>query len=89
MNSSFSFLDPMKLASFVLAAAFFCTQPPAYALPVSDWRADELDAAFGKLAAEPNAELRKLAEALADDAASVHDEDKELREIWLTMGRGF
>ena len=127
MHASFSFLDPMKLATFALAAAFSCTQPLAYAVPVSDWRADELlaqapdikkelgltdnqnllweqsmrktrailrlrkerrhelDAASRKLAVEPGAELRKLAEALADDAASVHDEDKELREIWFTM----
>lgn len=117
----------MKLATFALAAAFLCTQPLAYAVPVTDWRADdllmqapeikkelgltgnqdllweqsmrktrailrlrkerreELDAASKKLAAEPGAELRSLARALADDAALVHDEDKELREVWFTM----
>lgn len=117
----------MKLATFALAAAFLCTQPLAYAVPVTDWRADdllmqapdikkelglnenqnllweqsmrktrailrlrkerreELDAAAKTLAAGPGAELRTLARALADDAASVHDEDKELREIWFTM----
>ncbi|MCC2956530.1 hypothetical protein LK542_12990 [Massilia sp. IC2-477] len=117
----------MKLATFALAAAFLCTQSLAYAVPVTDWRADdllmqapeikkelalsenqnllweqslrktrailrlrkerrdELDAASRKLAAEPSAEMRTLAAALADDAASVHDEDKELREIWFTM----
>lgn len=117
----------MKLATFALAAAFLCTQPLAYAVPVADWRADdllmqapeikkelgltenqnllweqsmrktrailrlrkerrdELDAASKKLAAEPGAELRTLARALADDAALVHDEDKELRETWFTM----
>jgi hypothetical protein len=116
----------MKLATFALAA-FLCTQSLAYAVPVTDWRADELlmqapelkkelgltdnqnllweqsmrktrailrlrkerrdelDAAARKLAAEPVVELRTLARALADDAASVHDEDKELREIWFTM----
>ena len=127
MDSPALFLDPMKLATFALAAAFLCTQPLAYAVPVTDWRADdllmqapeirkelgltenqnllweqsmrktrailrlrkerreELDAASKKLAGEPGAELRSLARALADDAASVHDEDKELREIWFTM----
>lgn len=117
----------MKLATFALAAAFLCTQPLAYAVPVTDWRADELlmqapeikkelgltenqnllweqsmrktrailrlrkerrdelDAAARKLAADPAAEPRALARALADDAASVHDEDKELREVWFTM----
>lgn len=117
----------MKLATFALAAAFLCTQPLAYAVPVTDWRADDLlvqaadireelgltdnqdllweqsmrktrailrlrkerrdalDGASRQLAAEPGAELRSLARALADDAASVHDEDKELREIWFTM----
>ncbi|VXB17513.1 hypothetical protein [Massilia sp. 9I] len=117
----------MKLATFALAAAFLCTQSLAYAVPVTDWRADELlmqapeikkelgltdnqnllweqslrktrailrlrkerrdelDAASRKLAAEPGVEIRTLAAALADDAASVHDEDKELREIWFTM----
>ncbi|RZA35174.1 MAG: hypothetical protein EOP92_11915 [Lysobacteraceae bacterium] len=48
-------------------------------------RRDELDAASRKLAGEPAAELRTLGRALADDAASVHDEEKELREIWFTM----
>lgn len=117
----------MKLTTFALAAAFLCTQPLAYAVPVTDWRADdllmqapdikkelgltdnqnllweqsmrktrailrlrkerrdELDAAAKKLANEPSAELRGLAGALADDAAMIHDEDKELREIWFTM----
>ncbi len=117
----------MKLATFALAAAFLCTQPLAYAVPVTDWRADdllmqapdikkelglndnqnllweqsmrktrailrlrkerrdELDGAAKKLANEPSAELRGLAGALADDAAMIHDEDKELREIWFTM----
>ena len=117
----------MKLATFALATAFLCTHSLAYAVPVTDWRADELlmqapeiktelgltdnqnllweqsmrntrsilrlrkerrdelDAAARKLAAEPTAEPRTLARALADDAASVHDEDKELREIWFTM----
>lgn len=120
-------LAPMKLATFALAAAFLCTQPLAYAVPVTDWRADDLlmqapdirkelgltdnqnllweqsmrktrailrlrkerrddlDAAAKKLANEPSAELRGLAGALADDAAMIHDEDKELREIWFTM----
>lgn len=117
----------MKLATFAIAAAFLCTQPLAYAVPITDWRADDLlmqapeikkelgltdnqnrlweqsmrktrailrlrkerrddiDAAAKKLANEPSAELRGLAGALADEAASVHDEDKELREIWFTM----
>jgi hypothetical protein len=127
MDSPSFFPDPMKLATFALAAAFLCTQPLAYAVPVADWRADdllmqapeikkelgltenqnllweqsmrktrailrlrkerrdELDAASQKIAAEPGAELRTLARALADDAASVHDEEKELREIWFTV----
>ncbi len=117
----------MKLVTFALAAAFLCSQSLAYAVPVADWRADdllmqaadikkelgltdnqnllwdqsmrktrailrlrkerreELDAASRKLAAEPGAELRALARTLADDAASEHDEDKQLREIWFTM----
>lgn len=123
----FTFPDLMKLATFALAAAFLCTQHLAYAVPINDWRADdllmqaadlkkelglsenqnllweqsmrktrailrlrkerrdELDAASRKLASEPASELRSLARALADDAASAHDEDKELREIWFTM----
>jgi hypothetical protein len=48
-------------------------------------RREALDAAARKTAAEPGAELRTLAAALQDDAASVHDEDKELREVWFTM----
>lgn len=117
----------MKLATLVLASALLFLQPLVHAVPITDWRADELlmraleakkelglsdnqnllweqnmrktrailrlrterrealDAAAGKVAAEPGAELRALAAALQDDAASVHDEDKELREIWLTM----
>jgi hypothetical protein len=117
----------MKLATFALAAAVLCTHSLTYAVPIADWRADELltqapelkkelglndnqnllweqsmrktrailrlrkerrdelDAASRKLAGEPAAEPRSLARLLADDAASVHDEDKELREIWFTM----
>lgn len=117
----------MKLATFALAAAFLCTHSLSYAVPVTDWRADdllmqapelkkelgltdnqnllweqsmrktrailrlrkerrdELEASSRKLAVAPAAELRTLARAIADDAASVHDEDRELRETWLTM----
>ncbi|RZJ84092.1 MAG: hypothetical protein EOO64_04700, partial [Massilia sp.] len=32
----------MKLATFALAAAFLCTQQLAYAIPIADWRADDL-----------------------------------------------
>lgn len=127
MNSLLFFSNPMKLATFALAAVFLCTPHLTYAVPIADWRADdllmqaadlkkelgltdnqdllweqsmrktrailrlrkerrdELDGASRRLAAEPGAELRSLARALADDAASVHDEDKELREIWFTM----
>jgi len=116
----------MKFASLALAAAF-SIQPLAHAVPVTDWRADELlmqaadikkelglndnqnllwdqsmrktrailrlrkerrdelDAAARRLAAEPEAELRALGRTLADDAAAVHDEEKELREVWFTM----
>lgn len=48
-------------------------------------RREALDAAARKSASEPGADLRMLAASLQDDAASVHDEDKELREIWFTM----
>lgn len=117
----------MKLATFALASAFLCIQPLAHAVPVTDWRADELllqapgikkelgltdnqsllweqsmrktrallrlrkerrdelDAAARRTVGEPGAELRTLAAALQDDVAAVHDEDKELREIWFTM----
>lgn len=116
----------MKLPALALVA-LLCAQPLARAVPITEWRADDLlmqaaeakkelaltdnqnllweqsvrktrailrlrkerrdalDAAARKAAAEPGAELRTLAAPLQDDAASLHDEDKELREIWFTM----
>ncbi|SFC56598.1 hypothetical protein [Massilia yuzhufengensis] len=48
-------------------------------------RRELIDAAARKAAADPVAELRALAVPLQDDAALLHDEDRELREAWLTV----
>ena len=117
----------MKLSSLALAVALSCTLSLAHAVPITEWRADELlmqaaeakkelaltdnqtllwehsvrktrailrlrkerrallDAAARTAASDPQADLRTLDGPLQDDAASLHDEDRELRNVWLTM----
>ncbi|MGH8854293.1 MAG: hypothetical protein ACREWI_08440, partial [Telluria sp.] len=117
----------MKLAHLALAASLLFALPATQAIPLTEWRAEELlmqaadakkelglnenqgllweqsvrktrailrvrkdrrallDAAAAKSALDPAAELRVLAGPLADDAAALLEEDKALRETWLTM----